>query len=235
VQCTVTLYVDDLKISCVDPKGVEEVLDGLRKAYKTISVKEGKIVDYLGMTLDYSKPGVVRISMNALIDEVFAEFPVNGKGAVTPASSELFVVNDSTAKLKSKDKDRFHSMVAKLLYIAKRGRPDILTAISFLTTRVSCPDVEDMKKLERVISYMHGTKDMAITLGATDVTELHAYIDASHGVHVDAKSHTGLAVTMGIGVFMSRSSKQKVVSKSSTVAELVAVSDALDHVIWRNS
>ena len=35
-----------------------------------------------------------------------------------------------------------------------------------------------------------------------------------------------------MGSFMTRSSKQKIVAKSSTVAELIGVSDALDHVIW---
>ena len=234
VQCTVTLYVDDLKISCKDPQGVEEVLDELRRVYKTITVKEGKVLDYLGMKLDYSKDGVVSIGMGGLIDEVFEDLPVDNKvkDATSPAISNLFSVNPNSEKLNQLGKEKFHSLVAKLLYIAKRGRPDILTAVSFLTTRVSQPDVDDQKKLERLVSYMHGTKDMVLTLGAKDLEELHAYVDASHAIHPDAKSHTGLAVTLGMGSFMTRSSKQKIVAKSSTVAELIGVSDALDHVIW---
>jgi hypothetical protein len=37
------------------------------------------------------------------------------------------------------------TMVAKLLFLAKRARPDILTAVSFLCTRVKKPDVDDYK------------------------------------------------------------------------------------------
>lgn len=50
------------------------------------------------------------------------------------------------------------------------------------------------------------------------------YIDASHGVHHDGKSHTGAMIGIGdaIGINM-KSSKQKVVTKSSTEAELVGV------------
>ena len=92
---------------------------------------------------------------------------------------------------------------------------------------MSQPDIDDQKKLERLVSYMHGTKDMVLTLGAKDLDELHAYVDASHAIHPDAKSHTGLTVTLGVGSFMTRSSKQKIVAKSSTVAELIGVSDAL--------
>ena len=31
---------------------------------------------------------------------------------------------------------RFHSAVAKMLYLAKRARPDMLTGVSYLATRV---------------------------------------------------------------------------------------------------
>jgi len=34
----------------------------------------------------------------------------------------------------------FHATVAKLLFVAKRAQPDILLAVSFLTTRVKEPD-----------------------------------------------------------------------------------------------
>ena len=33
-------------------------------------------------------------------------------------------------------KEHFHSLTAKLLYLSKRTRPDILVAVSFLTSRV---------------------------------------------------------------------------------------------------
>ena len=91
-------------------------------------------------------------------------------------------------------------MVAKLLYLAKRGRPDILTAVSFLTTRVLSPDVDDWKKLERIIGYLKGTVEMKLTLEAEDLTQIHAFVDASHAVHLDAKSHSGLIITLGRAV-----------------------------------
>ena len=54
---------------------------------------------------------------------------------------------------------------------------------------------------------------------------MEAYIDASYGVHQDSKSHSGMVLTMGIGSLVSISTKQKCVSKSSTEAELIAVTD----------
>jgi hypothetical protein len=47
----------------------------------------------------------------------------------------------------------FHTHVAKLLYLAKRVRPEMLTAISFLTTRVQACDQDDLAKLRRALGY----------------------------------------------------------------------------------
>jgi hypothetical protein len=86
--------------------------------------------------------------------------------------------------------------------------------------------------LERVIGYLKGTVHLTLTLEARDLTEIHAYVDASHAVHPDAKGHTGLAVTLGRGAVLCKSNKQKMVAKSSTVAELIGLSDAVDYVLW---
>lgn len=145
----------------------------------------------------------------------------------------LLVEDDNHRVLLGKDKkEKFHSMVARLLYLSKHGRPDILTAVSFLTTRVLCPDTDDWKKLGRVLTYLQGTVELSLCLEGSDLTEIHAYIDASHAVHPDAKSQSGLMVTLGCGAVLCKSNKQKLVAKSSTVAELISLSDGVDYVMW---
>lgn len=57
--------------------------------------------------------------------------------------------------------------------------------------------------------------------------QLRVFIDAAYGVHVDGKSHTGSCVVIGdVGAVHSKSGKQHIVTKSSTEAELVALSDS---------
>ncbi len=62
---------------------------------------------------------------------------------------------------------------------------------------------------------------------------VRAYIDASYGVHRDCgKAHMGCASVLGdAGVLSTRSSKQKIVTKSSTEAELMCLSDSVAHAI----
>jgi len=68
--------------------------------------------------------------------------------------------------------DKFHRIVAKLLYVTKRARVDILLAIAFLCTRVADPDVHDWKKLKRVLQYLRGTLDDVMRFGADSLFNL---------------------------------------------------------------
>ena len=52
------------------------------------------------------------------------------------------------------------------------------------------------------------------------------FADASHGVHYNGKSYSGTLITRGRGTMIAKSMKQKIVCRSSTESELVALSDA---------
>jgi len=140
---------------------------------------------------------------------------------------------DTDSPLLSNEKsDRFHSIVAKLLYISKRGRLDIQLTVAFLCTRVSCCTEQDWSKLKRLLQYLHRTQNEYLVLGADALTTLRTWVDAAYGVHHDLKSHTGGAMSLGKGVILGKSSKQKLNTKSSTEAEVVGASDYLPNTIW---
>ncbi len=140
-QCTVTVHVDGLKISCADRRGVADTVNCLKRIYKRLNCHKEKVLDYLGMDFDYRSPGQVKSSMVGMVDEALDEYELEGS-AKTPAALHLFQVSEDSPALKKGDKEKFHSMVQKLLYMSKRARPDILTAVSFLTTRVTSPTEE---------------------------------------------------------------------------------------------
>ena len=123
-------------------------------------------------------------------------------------------------------------MVCKLLYVALRGRPDILLAVVFLASRVSKATIQDQAKLKRLLEYLYGTYDLPLILGADDIHTLYTFVDASYAVHEDMKSHTGGVITFGRGGIACKSAKQKLVTKSSTEAELVGASEYLPSTLW---
>ena len=77
--------------------------------------------------------------------------------AVNPAKTDLFKVEKNSPPLSDHKSDIFHSVTQKLLYITKRGRPDLETLVSFLTMRVSKSTEQDWSKLRRGFSFVKGT------------------------------------------------------------------------------
>eukprot|EP01033_Poteriospumella_lacustris_P011502 gene11502-8187_t len=143
----------------------------------------------------------VSVDMQGYESDVLAAHDVEGT-STSPAPRDLFTLRESPA-LDADDKARFHTMVAKLAYLAKRTRPDILTAISFLSTRVQEPNKSDADKLAKVMKYLKhsGTRSIKLTKRYDHPV---AYVDASYGVHSDYRSHTGIVITLGEGpIFVS--------------------------------
>ena len=229
-QCSICTHVDDLKITCKNIDVIDEVLRVLTAVYKDVKIVRGVEHSYLGMTFDYSDRGRVKITMEGYIHDLLCHYQVT-KHATTPATAYLYAIRDSKP-LQECERQEFHSAVAKLLYLAKRVRPEILTAVSYLASRVTCATEDDMSKLQRIFAYLNNEPNLGLILEAGGDIQLHAYIDASFGVHHDGKSHTGGVISMGGGATYVKSAKQRLVSKSSTEAELIALSDTLSNVIW---
>ena len=123
-------------------------------------------------------------------------------------------------------------MTARLLFAAKRARPDIQVAVAYLCTRVREPTEDDYLKLTRVIQYLRNTVHLPLIIGWDASETLLWSIDASFAVHNDMRSHTGAMLTFGQGAVFSLSNKQKVNSTSSTVVEIIGVDDAMNFVMW---
>jgi hypothetical protein len=175
--------VDDLKISHIDKSAVEAIIKAIEQKYgkeDPVTVTRGKIHDYLGMTIDFSEDGKVKFTMFDYIENLLEGAPDDMDGtAVTPAGVHLFDVNDSADKLCGAESDLYHHITAQLLYLCKRACPDIQIAVAFLCTRVSCPDMDDRKKLTRVVHYLRGSKTLPLILEADQKGVVQWWINAS--------------------------------------------------------
>ncbi|KAG7353630.1 hypothetical protein IV203_002985 [Nitzschia inconspicua] len=172
--------------------------------------------------------------MPTLVNEIIAQLPLSlsfGPSA-TPAGNHLFVVDKNAQKLSQTNSDLLHRMTTQLLYLCKRARPDLQTAVAFLTTRVVAPDCDDIKKLGRCVRYLRRTAHLPLVLEANCVSNIRWWVDASYAVHPDMRSHTGATMTLGKGSVYSMSTRQKINTRSSTEAELVGVNDAMSIILW---
>jgi hypothetical protein len=230
-QVTLCIYVDDILCTSIDDKDLDWVENHLKAKYGEVTAHKGKVHSYLGQTFDFSVEGEVYVSMEGYTVDLLELYKVKGFKP-TPAKDGLFDVNDLLERLSEEDADMFRSRVAKIFYMAQRTRPDVLTAVAFLSTRVHKSTSEDMEKLDRVLMYLNGTAALGIRLRPCKDLRVLAYVDASFAVHADMKSHTGGVMSLGFGPVYVCSKKQGLVTNSSTESELVGVSDILPHVIW---
>ena len=92
----------------------------------------------------------------------------------------------------------------------------------------------DRVKLIRVLKYLNGTIELGIRLGGNKngEVELTAFADAAYGVHPDARSQTGMFISIGRGPLIWKAIKQKCVTKSSCESEIIALSDIVSLTIW---
>ena len=231
-QSMLVIHVDDVLVTACSEAVIDKIIDDICRMYKSLSVHRGRVLDYLGMTFDYSTIGKCKVTMKQYVSDLL-EFCKDIEGtAKTPASDSLFQVEDNGEILSSAEKKFFHSVTAKILYLAKRVRPDLLTAISFLTKRITAPYISDLRKFERLVRYIRGTQELGIVLEGSKQISVLGYVDASYGVHSDYKSHTGTIIGIGKGSIYAKSSGQKLNTKSSTEAELVGLSDSTAQIIW---
>jgi hypothetical protein len=231
-QITLVLHVDDLMVTSAEERNLEDLKAYLLSIYPEIVSHTGTKLDYLGMTFDFGVRGEVSVTMDKMVHDILNDCGVDSTRA-TPATEDLFETRESVKKLTPEESQYFHHFVARLMYLGKRVKPECLPAVSFLSTRISKCDEDDMKKLVRLLGYVRGTRDMGITLRVGDHMEVKAYIDAAYGVHsASGKSHTGCTIVLGdYGPVFVKSSKQQIVTKSSTEAELVALSDSATQAI----
>jgi hypothetical protein len=114
--------------------------------------------------------------------------------ASSPTTKTTYNVNEDSKKLDETERKWFHSKTAKLLYLAKRARPDVLTAVIFLCTRIQEATCEDREKLKRVLGYLKGTAERKLFLRTQKEKKIVAYVDAAYAVHNDSKSHSGVMI-----------------------------------------
>jgi hypothetical protein len=213
-----------------------KVQDQFREEFDKITVTQGKTHHFLGMDFDFTTEGRVIISQPNFIDKILSDYPEirPEDQEKEPAKANLFAIDENSTLLLESEREKFHSTTASLLYLAVKTRKELSCAVSFLTSRVKVATKQDQTKLDVVLKYLNGTKDLGLILGGDNDGKMNAHLftDASYGIHLNGKSHTGICLKFQRGSVTAKSIKQKVVSKSTAEAELIAQSDGVALGSW---
>jgi len=239
----VSIYVDDCLHIYSKPEMRDHLYASLEKAnlknLKIYKLSDDNDISFLGLNISAKKERHfthLEVSQSGYLESLLSMYEEEIQGlrdAVTPCDENAFKAVDEGELAEPENITQFMSKLMRVRYLV-RTRPDIELAISALTTKSRAPTKGDMKRLNRVICYLRATKELCIIIREVNELKIYCYMDAGFAVHRTMESHSGVIVTMskfGPPIHY-RSVKQKIVTTSSTEAELVAIYDALDFVIW---
>jgi len=162
---------------------------------------------------------------------MLTELPSDMNGvSKTPASGHLFNMNPASKKLLEDKAQLFHHLVAKLLYLCRCIRQYIQTAVAFLCTWVKELDEDDYKKLDKVMQYIRGIRELMLSIEPRK--DPKSCVDSLYTVYPDMWSHTGVDISLGKGLLTPHQTSKNPNTKSSREAKLVAIEDAMVQVLW---
>ena len=114
-----------------------EVIASLSAKYGKVgemTVKRGKKHDYLEMTLGFSEDGKFIVDAEEHLNKILSGLPEDMKGVATAhAANHLSKMHVDASSLYKKRATLFKRVNAQIIFVAQRGRPNLRTAISFLT------------------------------------------------------------------------------------------------------
>jgi hypothetical protein len=185
------VYVDDVLVVAKRSE-LDRLRGAFTKEFRWVTMVDGDTQSYLGMLLTVCA-GVVKIDMRYYLGKILSEHD-NLPIVTRPGAKNSFMLDEKSPLLDGAQRKAFHTSVAKLLYLSKRARPDVISVVGFLCTRVKEPTGEDQRKLERVLGYLKGTEGWIMEVKPKGFLNVVAYVDASFSAHPDGKSHNGVVV-----------------------------------------
>jgi hypothetical protein len=186
-------------------------------------------LSYLGMTIKKTREGIT-VHQRGYIESMMAKFKVSPDTNVTsPTSADFLQYDENDEKI---EVTKYLGIIMSLMFLARFTRADILMPVTFLATKSADPRQKDYHKAIKILSYVVYTKNRHLRFRSDTDLQLVAYSDASHMLHADAKGHGGIILTFGGTIIATKSFKMKLVTKSSTESELVAVEESVPYVLW---
>ena len=128
-QLTVVWRVDDLQGLHKDENVVSAFCVKMSQLYGSgTKSSRGKVHNFLGMDLDWSRDGVFIVSMIKYLQKIIDDFPEEIRATrATPANDNLFKIREDGEEqlLPDEQAQAFHRMTARLLFLAMRARPNV--------------------------------------------------------------------------------------------------------------
>jgi hypothetical protein len=199
----------------------------------------GPISWLLGMEVNRNrKKGTLALSQTTYIDSLLRKFNMTDcKSVSVPLDPTVQLTRDQCPTTAEDIQDMqgvpYRELTGGLIWLATATRPDLAFAVCVLSRFLDNPGRTHWNAAKRVLQYLKGTRDLALTYGSADSTlGLDIFGDADGMTLDNRKAVSGYAFILN-GAAVSWSSKQQeIVSLSTTEAEYIALTYTAKEAIW---
>jgi hypothetical protein len=226
----IAIYVDDGIIFARDQLEIDQILSQLQKEFDIHSVEP---TAYLGFQIAQLDDGRLAIHQTSYINKILKKFNMTGtKPVEAPVTMSRSIMDGNSNEPLSSDMP-YREAIGSLMYAAVTTRIDIAYAVNKMSRKVAEPTVPDWKDVMKIFKYLVDKQDLAIVYDPSDEMGLHAYCDADFAGDIQSsKSTTGLIILYCGAPIHWRSSRQSLVTLSSTEAEVVSLCTTVKDIMW---
>jgi len=225
----IILFVDDLLICGRDVSMIKQIKQKLSERFKMTDLKN--VSSYLGIDINFdSERKLMTLSQKRYIESLATKYNIwNSNLFDTPMEMHLKVEKAEKPDFNVK----FRNLIGALLYVSAGTRPDVTFSVNYLSRFQSAYDHTHFKYALRILKYLFNTRELRLTYRSSHLECLDVYVDSDWAGDVeDRRSTTGFVIRMFGNPILWRTHKQGNVTKSSTHAEYIALSEAVTEVIY---
>lgn len=227
----ILIYVDDLLIVGNSDQEIAELKMFLCAEFRMKDMGTNSLI-YLGISILKLKDDIL-LDQSSYLKKVLVKYGMEDcKPIDTPMEVNFKIISkecliDYTLEL------RCRSLIGSLMYVTVGTRPDLATAVYYLSRFQSKPCKELWMALKRVLRYIKGTLNLKLKYSKTnDCSILIGYADSDWARDEDRKSTSGYLFKIYNNSVIWRSKKQTCIALSTAEAELVSLCEAVKEMIW---
>lgn len=230
----VALFVDDLIVFTNSIDFVDILKRGLQKV---CTLKDlGPLTRCLGINVRQNKgEGTIELDQSDYIESLLTHF---GMEACRPTGTPMDPIGGSSGSIASNSAFNpadvpYQRAVGSLLYLVQATRPDLAHVVGVISRFNQSYEECHWNMVKRVLRYVRGTKDLRLTYSRNSDSRLVGYCDASYASDsADPRSTTGYAFMLQGAAISWNSKHQQTVALSSTEAEYLSLSAAVQEALW---
>lgn len=233
----VAVYVDDILLFSNDVGLEQKLTDVLSEQFSMKDMGEASSVLGVRVTRDRKK-GNISLDQTHYIKNILSRFKMSD---CNPTSAPMDTGQKISSKMcPSNDEERsqmqdvpYRQLVGALQFCVQVSRPDICFPVNVLSRYNHNPGRSHWGAAKRVLRYLKGTVDKKITYNSSAEKQVRGYCDADWASDEDERrSTTGYVFTMQGGAISWCSKQQKTIAISTTEAEFMSMTAAIQECIW---